>query len=120
MATTAYVQTVQSTEVEQRNNAIVLAVQEETNRAVAVEGEIKTFTDSARTYFSFDLDGLNIGKQGSPFSTLLGDSKLSFKQGGVEVAYIQYNRLYISIAEIMDILTIGNAVVGYTDVKTEK
>jgi hypothetical protein len=119
MATTAYVQTVQSTEVEQRNNAIVLAVQEETNRAVAVEGEIKTFTDSARTYFSFDLDGLNIGKQGSPFSTLLGDSKLSFKQGGVEVAYVQYNRLYIGIAEIMDILTIGNAVVGYTDVKTE-
>jgi hypothetical protein len=38
----------------------------------------------------------------------------------VEVAYIQYNRLYISVAEIMDILTLGKATTGYTDIITTK
>lgn len=118
MATAAYVQEVQSTEITQRDSAIALAVDNERTRAEVVEGEIKSFTDTARTYFVFDIDGLNIGKSGSPFSTLLGDDKLSFKQSGAEVAYIQYNRLYISIAEIMDVLTIGNNAVGYTDIQT--
>ena len=119
MATTAYVQSAQSTEITQRNNAIVLAVQAETTRAVAAEGEIKTFTDKAKTYFSFDLDGLRISEAGSPFSTLTGHDKYSFEQDGVEVAYIQYNKLYIKVAEITDMLTIGNSGVGYTDTVTK-
>lgn len=128
MATIPYVQEVNSTEIAQRNNAIELSVTAEKTRAESVEGEIKTFTDRARTYFAFLLDGLEIGKEGSPFKTLLGDQKLSFTQGGVEVAYIQYNRLYISIAEVMDVLTIGqgddpaNGITGtgFTDIKTSK
>ena len=119
MATTAYVQNVQSTTITQSNDAIALAVSNEKTRAQTVEGEIKSFTDVASTYLVFNINGLNIGKVGSPFSTLLGDDKLSFNQNGIEVAYIQYNRLYISVAEIMDTLTIGNSAVGYTDIQTK-
>ena len=53
MATMAIVQEVLSTEVEQRNNAITLQVEQERTRAQSVEGEIKTFTDTAKTYFEF-------------------------------------------------------------------
>lgn len=124
MATSAYVQETIATEITQRDDAIAMVVSQERTRAEAVEGQIKTFTDIAKTYFEFLLDGLRIGKFGSDFATLLGDDKLSFMQGGTEVAYIQYNKLYISAAEVIDILTIGNTdpqkgpVVGFTDIKT--
>lgn len=126
IATKAYVQTIQSTEIEQRNNAIEISVSEEKKRAVAAENGIKEFTDRAATYFSFDIDGLRLGKLDSEFGTLLGNEKLSFLQGGDEVAYIQYNRLYINAAEVQKMLTIGNtdpdrgAVVGFTDIVTTK
>lgn len=119
-ATTDFVNEIKSTEITQRNDAIEFAISKETKRAEGVEKEIKEFTNTAKTYFMFLPEGLEIGKDGSPFKTLLGDQKLSFKQGGVEVAFIQYNRLYISVAEIMDMLTLGKATTGYTDIKTTK
>lgn len=119
-ATTALVNEIRETEVSQRNESIEFAVSAEMTRAMGVEGEIKTFTDKAKTYFVFDLDGLTLGKEDSPFKAVLGNEKLSFKQSGVEVAFIQYNRLYISVAEIMDMLTIGKPETGFTDIKTTK
>ena len=118
-ATIALVEANRQTEITQRAESIEFAVSTETKRAKGVENDIKLFTEQARTYFSFDEDGMRIREEGSRFSTLTGNEKLSFEQDGVEVAYIQYNRLYISIAEIKKMLTIGNPEVGYTDIDTQ-
>ncbi len=119
LASEEYVSEKLSTEIVQRNDAIRIKVEEEKARAQNVEGQIMQFVGAAQTYFVFDLDGLNISKPGSPFSTLMGAEKLSFLQDGVEVAYIQYNKLFITIAQITDTLTIGNATAGYTDIVTK-
>lgn len=119
LATETYVQETNATEITQRNNAITLQVSQERERSQVVEGEIKTFTEKAQTYFEFKPEGLLIGVLGSPFKTLLGNEKLSFQQSGVEVAFIQHNKLFIKVAEITDKLTVGNPTVGYTDMTTK-
>lgn len=106
----------QQTVIEQTNNSIHIAVKQERDRAQAVEGEIRRFTDTAQTYFQFTLDGLLTGKSDSPFKTLSGNEKYSFLQDGVEVAYIQYNKLFIKAAHILELLTIGGPSTGYTDI----
>jgi len=95
-----------------------MSVSSEKTRAESVEGEIKSFTDIAKTYFLFNALGLSIGKSGSPFKTVLTNDKLSFYDGEIEVAYISNNKMYIRNAEIIDVLTIGNATDGWTDLDT--
>ena len=56
--------------------------------------------------------GIEIGKSDSNIKARFTNDKLSFMQGGVEVAYISQNNLYITRAEITDYLKIGNSVAG--------
>lgn len=96
------------------------SVAAETSRATAVEGELKAFTDKANAFFVFDLDlgKMTIGKNGSPFTSAFSTTKLSFMQSGAEIAFISNNKLYISVAQIMDVLTIGNVAEGFVDMDT--
>lgn len=71
---------------------------------------------SMSTYIRFSEVGIEIGKTENdetlPYAVRITNGKMSFLANGVEVAYIQYNKLYISQAEIMDRLAIGNAANG--------
>lgn len=73
------------------------------------------------TYMTFDFDttGLKIGKQGSRFDTVITNSELQFRDSGNVVAYINDNKLYITVAEIKEKLTIGNENRGYYDWQLE-
>lgn len=57
--------------------------------------------------------GIEIGRNDSNIKARFTNDKLSFMQGGVEIAYISRNNLYITRAEITDYLKIGNSVAGY-------
>lgn len=70
------------------------------------------FITEYHTYFAATAEGLRISKSGSQFATLLSDTKLSFIQAGQEVAYIQYNRLYITEAWVKSGLSIESASGG--------
>ena len=67
------------------------------------------FMAEYHTYFTATADGLQISKSGSEFATLLSDTKLSFTQSGEEVAYIQYNKLYITEAWVKSGLSIESS-----------
>lgn len=67
------------------------------------------FMAEYHTYFTATADGLQISKSGSEFTTLLSDIKLSFTQSGEEVAYIQYNKLYITEAWVKSGLSIESS-----------
>ena len=67
------------------------------------------FMAEYHTYFTATSDGLQISKSGSEFATLLSDTKLSFTQSGEEVAYIQYNKLYITEAWVKSGLSIESS-----------
>ena len=70
------------------------------------------FMAEYHTYFTATADGLQISKSGSEFATLLSDTKLSFTQSGEEVAYIQYNKLYITEAWVKSGLSIESSTNG--------
>lgn len=70
------------------------------------------FMSEYHTYFTATADGLQISKSGSEFATLLSDTKLSFTQSGEEVAYIQYNKLYITEAWVKSGLSIESSTNG--------
>lgn len=57
--------------------------------------------------------GIEIGRSDSNMKARFTNDKLSFYQGSVEVAYISGNNLYISRAEVLDYLRIGNSTDGY-------
>lgn len=57
--------------------------------------------------------GIEIGRSDSNMKTRFLNDKISFYQGEVEVAYISDNNLYITRAEVLDYLRIGNSNDGY-------
>lgn len=62
-----------------------------------------------------EIFGIEIGDVNSPFKGRFISNKLSFMQGSAEVAYISNETLYITRAEILDMLSIGNSANGYFD-----
>ena len=102
-------------------SAVSDAVAAEKARAEAVEGELQDFTDKANAFFIFDLveGSMTIGMVGSPFASKYSTTKQAFLQSGVEVAYLSNNKLYITNAEIIDVLTVGNPTDGYVDIDTK-
>lgn len=57
--------------------------------------------------------GIEIGRSDSNVIARFTNEKLSFIQGEVEVAYISGSNLYITRAEILDYLKIGNSSQGF-------
>lgn len=57
--------------------------------------------------------GVEIGRSDSTVKARFTNDKLSFFQGIVEVAYISGSTLYITNAEILDYMKIGNSSDGY-------
>lgn len=78
-------------------------------------GEFKDFIEEVRSYQKFSAEGLELGMTNSAFKTLLTNSKLSFTQNGVEIAYISNNRLHITEARVTEKLSIGTEDNGYFD-----
>ena len=57
--------------------------------------------------------GIEIGRSDSHIKARFTNDRLSFYQGVSEVAYISGSTLYISNADVLDYLRIGNATQGY-------
>lgn len=57
--------------------------------------------------------GIEVGRSDSNFKTRFTNDELAFYQGEVKVAYVSNSTLYITRAEILDYIQIGNADDGY-------
>ena len=57
--------------------------------------------------------GIEIGRSDSGIKARFTNDRLSFRQGDVEVAYISGTNLYITRAEVLDYLRLGNSTDGY-------
>jgi len=86
---------------------ITFAFTEATNYTVTATGDILAYINQIQSYQRFDANGLELGVLGSPFLARLGNTKLSFIQDGIEIAYISNNRLYITEARITKKLSMG-------------
>lgn len=93
--------------IDQTAKDITFAFSEATNYTVTATGEILEYINQIQSYQRFSADGLELGVLGSPFLARLGNTKLSFIQDGIEIAYISNNRLYITEARITKKLSMG-------------
>lgn len=86
----------------------------------SVNGDLQTYKEDLATYIRLDINGITIGKENGeeavPYTVVIDNEKMSFQYMGHEVAYIRYNKLYITSAEFMDRISIGsNANGGFFD-----
>lgn len=64
--------------------------------------------NEVRQYFNFSADGLDIGRTDSPLNINISNEQLSFKDNGNIVAYINGQKMFITDAEILKSLVVGN------------
>lgn len=85
-------------------------------RVSTQEQDLANYKSETSMYFRFNTNGLNIGKleggDDSPYSINIDNEKMAFLQNGMEVAYVQYNKLHINAVEAMDRLSVGAAADG--------
>ncbi len=84
----------------------------------SVGGEVRELASSLDVYIrrgelEEGVYGIEIGRSDSNIKARFTNDRLSFYQGLSEVAYISGSNLYITRAEILDYLKIGNATDGY-------
>ncbi|MBE6800679.1 MAG: hypothetical protein E7529_05695 [Ruminococcaceae bacterium] len=84
----------------------------------SVGGEVKELASSLDVYIrrgelEEGIYGIEIGRSDSNIKARFTNDRLSFFQGLSEVAYISGSNLYITRAEILDYLKIGNTTDGY-------
>ncbi len=83
-----------------------------------VGGNVKEFISELNVYIRRgelepDIYGVEIGRSDSLIKARFTNDRLSFYQGASEVAYISQNNLYITRAEVLDYLKIGNTSQGF-------
>jgi len=102
--------------IAQTDEALNDSVDTLTQRISDQEDALLDYKHETSTYFRFNTDGLNIGKQQdgdeSPYSINIDNEKMGFLQNGVEIAYVQYNKMHINAIEAMDRLSVGAAADG--------
>lgn len=72
--------------------------------------EIGADINNLKTTFRFSLDGFEIGKSDSPLKMFLTNEKLSFLDAGTEIAYISSQKMFITEAEILNSIKVGNHI----------
>lgn len=82
------------------------------------EGVVSAFIEELNVYIrrgelAEGVYGIEIGRSDSGIVSRFTNDKLSFIQGGIEIAYISGSNLYITRAEVLDYLKIGNSTDGY-------
>ena len=99
------------TDVEQNASGMQITISSVRDAVDKQEQDLENYKLETSIYLRFTEKGLSIGKQNagdeSPYSIVIDNEKMSFQQNGMEVAYIQYNKMHINAIEAMDKLSVG-------------
>lgn len=86
---------------------IELRFTQTSERIEDVGGDLQAQYDELTKYFKFSEDGLVIGEEGNELTLKVDNDRISFLDGGLEVAYISDKQLYITDAHFLNSLRIG-------------
>ena len=100
--------TMTSSSIEQTSNDVTIKFNTTTQNIQSIGGELTQFKESVQTNIKLHDDGISIGKTDNPFSVDITNQKMSFKDQGIEVAYISNQEMRITDAIIENALTLGN------------
>ena len=105
-----------STQLEQTSTNFDVTIRSLEETGTSQGGEFQEFRQENETFFHHTADGLEIGQKQDggvmPFSTLLSNLRLEFRQDGKAVAYIQLDKLHINNVEAVRRWSVGAAEDG--------
>lgn len=105
-----------STQLEQTSTNFDVTIRSLEETVTSQGGEFQEFRKENETFFHHTADGLEIGQKQDggvmPFSTLLSNLRLEFRQDGKAVAYIQHDKLHINNVEAVRRWSVGAAEDG--------
>lgn len=78
-----------------------------TDQITTVSGDVQDVRTEINKYFRFSTNGLVIGEEGNEITLRVDNDRISFLDGGLEVAYISNKQLYITDAHFLNSLRIG-------------
>ena len=96
-----------SSQLEILSNQIELRFSQTTDQITNVSGDLQDLHTEVNQYFRFTADGLVIGEEGNQITLRVDNDRISFLDGGLEVAYISNKQLYITDAHFLNSLRIG-------------
>lgn len=86
---------------------IQLRFTQATEQIENVNGDLQARYDEISKYFKFTVDGLVIGEEGNEITLKVDNDRISFLDGGLEVAWITNKQLTITDATFLNSLRIG-------------
>ena len=86
---------------------IQLRFTQATEQIQNVNGDLQARYDEISKYFKFTVDGLVIGEEGNEITLKVDNDRISFLDGGLEVAWITNKQLTITDATFLSSLRIG-------------
>ena len=92
---------------EQTNADITMKFENTTSLVQSVNNNLQNFQNTVETNIRFSEDGVDIGKNDSPFAVNISNEKMSFTENSKEVAYISNSEMKITDAIIKNSLTLG-------------
>ena len=95
---------------EQTSRDITMKFDNITEKTTSIGGELKEFKATVSTNIKFSEDGINIGKNNSPFSVNINNEQMSFRDGGQDVAYISNQEMLITDTNITNSLRLGSFI----------
>lgn len=105
-----------STQLEQTSTNFDVTIRSLEETVTSQGDEFQEFRQENETFFHHTADGLEIGQKQDggvmPFSTLLSNLRLEFRQDGKAVAYIQHDKLHINNVEAVRCWSVGAAEDG--------
>lgn len=69
-------------------DSLAIQVSELSQRITEVNGDLQTKFEQVTTYFTFDVDGLTIGKVDNPYKVIIDNERYSMTVNGVEVLWM--------------------------------
>jgi len=113
LASENYVGSTFSTLFQVERTGITTEITEERSFAEGIITALNEYKASVSTWQRFDINGLTIGKAGSPFEMSLDNTEMAFKQDGQVIASFRNNMLKIGSSQLTNQLVIGNDEEGY-------
>lgn len=105
-----------STRLDQTATDLNIVIRSLESTVTSQGNEFTEFKQENETFFHHTSEGLEIGRKQDgglmPFSTMLSDVRLEFRQEGKAVAYIQHDKLHITNVEAVRRWSVGAAEDG--------
>lgn len=105
-----------TTKLEQTSTDFDITIRSLEETVTSQGEEFQEFRQENETFFHHTADGLEIGKKQDggimPFSTLLSNLRLEFRQDGKAVAYVQHDKMHINNVEAVRRWSVGAAEDG--------